>query len=128
MSPDHSELFRALEPPAGGRERFRQRLARHAAHTNAYSRRWVFAGSTITAIAVSAVLLFGILEPAVTPDAPDPPDALVASVIQAPEFDRLLGRSSAPTDLRVAIDDKPVPVSELASTNAKIRIYEIRSN
>jgi hypothetical protein len=50
----------------------------------------------------------------------------VASVYQAPEFDRLLGRAMEPADFHVLIDDEPAAASEIPSANPRIRIYEIR--
>ena len=43
----------------------------------------------------------------------------------APELDRLLGRSAAPADLVVTVNMQAANVTEIETTNEKVRIYQI---
>jgi hypothetical protein len=61
---------------------------------------------------------------------PEPIDVMVPdnpadSVAAAPQFDRLLGRESARTDLRVQRNAQTVSLTEIASSNPKVRIYSL---
>jgi hypothetical protein len=61
----------------------------------------------------------------------DAPPVLVANtppaveVYDAPEFDRLLGRSARPTELMVMVNMEAAAVTEIETTNQKVRIYQI---
>jgi hypothetical protein len=60
-----------------------------------------------------------------------PPPQLVADsqppldLYGAPEFDRLLGRAPPPADLTVTLGSEAVTVTQLETTNEKVRIYLI---
>ena len=46
-------------------------------------------------------------------------------VYDAPEFDRLLGRSSPPAELMVMVNMEAAAVTEIETTNQKVRLYQI---
>jgi hypothetical protein len=46
-------------------------------------------------------------------------------VFNAPEFDRLLGRSAAPAELVVTVNMEAASVTEIETANQKVRIYQI---
>lgn len=116
MTTDINELFRQLEPPPGGAERFRQQLEQRNMGVGRSMRYPLVAG--LAASAVLAIAVFGLLQQRDDPE-------LMAGVYQAPEFDRLLGRSPQPAGMSVAIDETPVAVSEVATSNPRIRVYWI---
>ena len=43
----------------------------------------------------------------------------------APELDRLLGRATPPADLMVSVNMQAANVTEIETTNQKVRIYQI---
>lgn len=114
MNPDPGSSFKELEPPPGGAERFRRRIERRDAPARVPLGRFVVAGLALAAVALVVAIAWHT----------DDPEPRVAGVYEAPEFDRLLGRSGEPAGLSIRIDDEPSSVSELPSTNARIRIYE----
>jgi hypothetical protein len=114
MRSDHE--LELLEPPPGGAERFRQRLAASASAAPRYGP--MTAGLAALALLV-ALFYFGPLR-----ERTEPP-ATASSIIDAPEFDRLLGRESQPLPLLVERNDEPLTVAELRSTDPKVRIYEL---
>jgi hypothetical protein len=116
-------LFKELEPPAGGAARFAQRLDEIAATRASPRARVLAAAAAVAAVAlVTAVLLR-------QPD--DAPPTLVADasppveVYGAPEFDRLLGRSARPAEVVVMVNMEAAAVTEIETTNEKVRIYQI---
>jgi len=116
-------LFKELEPPLGGAERFARKLDEVAATRPSPRRALLAAAAAVAAAAVVTVLL--LRQP--SPEAPElvaeePPSV---DVYNAPELDRLLGRSSQPTELVVTVNAETVAVTELASANQKVRIYQI---
>ena len=127
------ELFKELEPPAGGAERFRQQLEQHGEATHHGSGRLWLAGLASVLVAVVIVALLRYPGVPMGNDANDagslPPtgaDLPAARVVyDAQQFDRLLGRPMQPVELSVAIGDERVAVSEMPSTNSKVRIYQI---
>jgi hypothetical protein len=118
------DLFRQLEPPPGGAERFARRLDEIAAQRP--SRR---ARVLATAAAVAAVALVMAILLTQRPD--DAPPVLVADeppavdIYNAPELDRLLGRTSQPAELMVMVNMEAANVTEIETTNQKVRIYQI---
>ena len=76
------------------------------------------------AIALMAALLVlrkpSTEEQVVVADAPPAVD-----VYNAPELDRLLGRSQQPSQLVVKVNEQSATVTELTTTNEKVRIYQI---
>ena len=118
------ELFKQLEPPRGGAERFAQRLDEIAAERPSRRARVLAMAAAVAAIAlVTAVLLL-------RPTSDDTPvrvaDAAPAvDIYNAPELDRLLGRTSQPAELMVMVNMETANVTEIETTNEKIRIYQI---
>lgn len=115
MSPDRDHWFRELEPPPGGVERFRRRLETHGRPRA----RLALAAAGVAA-AVIAIALVVALDPGREPGAP----RSVASVYEASQFDRLLGRPLEPTELSVTRDE-PSSVARVESSDPRIRIYDI---
>src|SRR5687768_8236275 len=96
-------LFKELEPPRGGAERFAQRLDEIAAERPSHRARIHALVAAAAGVAlVTAVLLLrqpddaGQVQIANTP----PP----VDVYNAPELDRLLGRTAAPAELMVTVN------------------------
>lgn len=122
MSTD--QLFKELEPPPGGAERFARRLDEIATERPRLRARTIGLAAAVSAVAVLTAVL--LQRPAA--DAPelavaDSPPAV--EVYGAPEFDRLLGRTSPPAELTVVLNTEPARVTELETTSAKVRIYQI---
>ncbi len=118
-------LFKQLEPPPGGAERFARRLDQLAAARPPSPRARVLAiAAAIAGVAlVTAVLLLRQphdAPPVLVADAPPAVD-----VYDAPEFDRLLGRSAPPAELVVMVNMEAAAVTEIETTNQKVRIYQI---
>ena len=145
MKAKRGDLFQQLEPPAGGAESLQRRLGERASAPMSAlpSAPWRLAG------AAAALLLFVLVlinspwdtqeiapgfETALESDpdsaADSAPDAAldVAStvpILEASEFDRLLGREFEPYELTVRIGGQEASMIELASSNPKIRIYDL---
>lgn len=117
-------LFKELEPPPGGAERFAQRLDEVAAEwPSARALALGVAAATAAVAIVTAILLLRQPDDASQVEivgAPPPVD-----VYNAPELDRLLGRSAAPADLVVTVNMQAANVTEIETTNEKVRIYQI---
>jgi hypothetical protein len=117
-------LFKELEPPPNGAERFAQRLDEVAAKRTSPRTRAVALAAAAAAVAVVTTVL--MLQPAsdapelTVADAPPP-----VEVYGAPEFDRLLGRPPQPTEFTVLVNTEAARVTELTTTNANVRIYQI---
>jgi hypothetical protein len=115
-------IFRVLEPPPGGAERFARRLDEIAAERP--SPRALALAAAVAGIALVAAILLS------RPPS-DAPQLLVrettppVDVYNSPEFDRLLGRPRQPAELMVTVNTRPATVTELETTNQKIRIYQI---
>lgn len=117
-------VFKELEPPPGGPERFARRLDELAAQRPAPSARaWALAAAVAAVAVLTAVVVLpsGNEAPEV-PVAESPPPV---AVYGAPEFDRLLGRPSRPAELTVVVNAESATVTELETANEKIRIYQI---
>jgi len=120
-------LFKQLEPPPGGAERFAQRIddaAAAAAAAPAVAPRWrafALAGASAAALVVAVVLLREPSEPA-TPVADSPP---APEIYNSPAFDRLLGRPLQAEQLTAIVDQQTISVTELESHNEKVRIYQL---
>lgn len=118
-------LFKELEPPPGGAERFARRLDEVAADgPSSRARLLALAAAIAGAAIVTATLL--LRQPDDTSQigiaATEPP---AVDVYNAPELDRLLGRSSAPAELMVTVNMQAANVTEIETTNEKVRIYQI---
>jgi hypothetical protein len=122
MSTD--DLFRPLDPPPGGAERFARRLDELAATSPAPSRR----GPALAAAACVVLMLVAAVVWLREPDEARPLNAVSQPTIDvygAPEFDRLLGRTRAPAELTVVVGAEPAAVTQLETGNEKVRIYRI---
>ena len=122
MSTD--DLFRQLDPPPGGAERFARRLDELAAPSPAPSRR----GPALAAAACVVLMLVAAVVWLREPDEARPLNTVSQPTIDvygAPEFDRLLGRTRAPADLTVVVGAEPAAVTQLETGNEKVRIYRI---
>lgn len=117
-------LFKQLEPPPGGAKRFAQRLDEIAAARPSPRARVLAVAAAGAAVAlVTAVLLLrqpNDAPPVLVADAPP-----AVEVYDAPEFDRLLGRSAPPAELMVMVNMEAAAVTEIETTNQKVRIYQI---
>jgi hypothetical protein len=115
MSTEPESPFVTLEPPPGGIERMRARLAEPARSQSAV---WLSA-SSIAALAILcaflAVISTGLRGPGVAADA----------MLNAPQLDRLLGRESRFVPLTVEQDGKTIRTEELPSADPRVRIYRM---
>jgi hypothetical protein len=125
MSADN--LFRQLEPPRGGAERFARRLDESDAAPAAA--RWLpfalagAASAAAVALVVALVLLREPSDDAVLPTVADSQPA--PEIYDSPEFDRLLGRPLRPEQFTAVVNEQSASVTELESQNEKVRIYQI---
>ena len=118
-------LFKELEPPPGGAERFARRLDEVAAEQpSPRARVLALAAATAGVAIVTAILLLRQPDTAsqIEIAATEPP---AVDVYNAPELDRLLGRSATPAELMVTVNMQAANVTEIATTNEKVRIYQI---
>jgi hypothetical protein len=122
MNDETQSLFKELEPPPGGAERFARRLdeTAHAAEAPRW-RVFAFAGAACAAVALMVAVVV-LREPS---ESTSPTVAAAPDIYDAPEFDRLLGRPAQPTAFAVTVDERTASVVEVETTNEKIRIYEI---
>jgi len=109
------ELFDLLEPPPGGVERMRARLAEPQRSRASFG---LLALGAATVLALAAVLAY---RPAAPPRSSVADNVMVA----APELDRLLGRDTPPVPLTVKHDDQPAQIEELPSSDPQVRIYRV---
>lgn len=123
MKADSNGVFRELEPPAGGAERFRRRLEETAHPWHTVHLRLV-AATSIAAVAATLLAIFAIVRDASDPTAETDPER-TANIYDAPEFDRLLGRQLGTSGLTVSLNEQPVSLVEMETENHKIRIYRI---
>ena len=118
------ELFKELEPPPGGAEAFARRLDEIAAERPSPRARVLATAAVVAAVAgVTAILLVrqpNEAPPVLIADEPPPVD-----IYNAPELDRLLGRTSQPAELMVMVNMETANVTEIETTNQKVRIYQI---
>ena len=116
-------IFEQLEPPRGGAERFSRRLDEIAVAQPSPRARFLAIAAASAAVALVTALLL-VQGPMETPPtvAATPP---AVEVYNAPEFDRLLGRQSRPAELTVILNEETADVTQIATTNEKVRIYQI---
>jgi hypothetical protein len=118
------ELFRQLEPPRGGAEAFARRLDEIATERPSRRARVLVAAAAVAAVAlVTAILL--TRKPSDAPPVLIADDSPAVDIYDAPELDRLLGRPSRPAELVVMVNMETANVTEIKTTNEKIRIYQI---
>ena len=117
-------LFKELEPPPGGAERFAQRLDEIAVTRPSPRARVLAMAAAVAAVTlVTAVLLLRQPDDGPPTRVADAPPSV--EVYGAPEFDRLLGRAAPPAQLVVMVNMEEAAVTEIATTNQKVRIYQI---
>ena len=117
------ERFKELEPPPGGAEAFAQRLEEIAAERPSPRARVLAMAAAAAAVAlVTAILLLRPSSDAPPVLADEPP---AVDIYNAPELDRLLGRPSQPAELMVMVNMETANVTEIETTNEKVRIYQI---
>jgi hypothetical protein len=117
MNAELNGLFKQLDPPPGGAERFREQL--DAAATENESSGWLPAAAVA---AILVVIVGALVAPSDWRERGAPAENRVAA---APEFDRLLGRPVAPAEPAVTLNDETVTLAAVQSENPKIRIYRI---
>ena len=121
---NNDELFKELEPPPGGAEAFARRLDEVAAERPSRRARVLAAAAAVVAVAlVTAILLSWQPDGAPPVLVADEPPAV--DIYNAPELDRLLGRTSQPAELMVMVNMETANVTEIETTNEKVRIYQI---
>jgi hypothetical protein len=121
MQSDPESPFELLEPPPGGVERMRARLAAPEPLRGGFR---LAAAGVATLVVLTALL-------AVMSDVRfgrDTGDGTIAAapdnaILAAPELDRLLGREAQPVPLTVERDGQPQQVEELPSADPRVRIY-----
>lgn len=123
MNSDVRDLFRELEPPRGGAERFAARLDAEIHVARGLTRRRAF-GAVAACIAVALVATLVVLRRPNDPQVASSAEAAV-DVYNAPELDRLLGRPLRTSELTVMVGDETLPVTRLDTANQKVRIYRI---
>ncbi len=116
-------LFKELDPPPGGVERFARRLDELAARRPSARGRLLAMAAAAAVVALATATL--VLR---QPD--DSPPVLAAAssgvdVYNAPELDRLLGRSPLPAELVVKVNMEAANVTQIETTSQNIRIYQI---
>ena len=117
-------LFKELDPPPGGAERFAQRLDEIAAERPSQRARvFALAAAAAGAALVTAVLL--LRQPDDTAQVQIADATPSVDLYNAPELDRLLGRATPPADLMVSVNMQAANVTEIETTNQKVRIYQI---
>jgi hypothetical protein len=118
------ELFKQLEPPPGGAERFARRLDETPKERPSRRARLLAMAAAVAAVSlVTAVLLLrptGDDTPVRVAETPPAVD-----IYNAPELDRLLGRTAQPAELMVMVNMETANVTEIETTNEKVRIYQI---
>jgi hypothetical protein len=117
-------VFKELEPPPGGAERFARRLDELATERPAARHRAAAVAAAIATVAMLATVLW-LRSGGEAPEATAADSPPRVEIYGAPEFDRLLGRPSQPAELRVVVNAESAAVTELQTTNAKVRIYQI---
>src|SRR5262249_33838436 len=114
MQNDPESPFELLEPPAGGVERMRAKLAA----TQPVRGRFGIAWAGVAALAVIVALLALLANERHGRDADH-------AILAAPELDRLPGREAQPVPLTVERDGKAVQTEQLRSTDPQVRIYRM---
>jgi hypothetical protein len=112
MQSDPESPFELLEPPVGGVERMRARLAAPEPGQPGFG----IAGAGIAALAVLVALLALVSNERHGSDADN-------AVLAAPELDRLLGREAQPVPFTVERDGRRQQIEQLPSSDPRVRIY-----
>lgn len=115
MQSDPESPFEMLEPPPGGMERMRARLAAPERVRPGFA----IAGAGVAALAVLVALLALVSHERLGRDAGD------NAILEAHELDRLLGREVPPVPLTVERDGRSVQTEQLPSADPRVRIYQM---
>jgi hypothetical protein len=115
MQSDSESPFEILEPPPGGVERMRARLAAPEP---------VRRGLAIAAAGVAALAVLGALLVLVS-NQERGRDSVDNAMLALPELDSLLGREPQPVPLTVERDGQPVQTEQLPSSDPNVRIYRV---
>jgi len=115
MQNDPESPFAMLEPPPGGVERMRARMAAPERVPGVLG----LAGAGIGALAVLVALLAVVSNEWQGRNTGD--NAILAS----PELDSLLGREARPPPLAVERDGQPVQTEQVPSADPRVRIYRM---
>lgn len=115
MQTEPESLFELLEPPPGGVERMRARLAEPARERRGL---WL-ATSSVVALGALVALLAVLSTEMRGRSAGDNP------ILAAPELDRLLGRPTRAVPLTVERDGRTLQTEELPSSDPQVRIYRV---
>jgi hypothetical protein len=118
-------MFEQLDPPPGGTERFRRRLDQSAPQSHGLRWRAAVAGMAALVLVTAAPLLLRDVERGERTTEAARADARVATVYEAQQFDRLLGRRFEPSEPAVTLNEEAATISEVDTTNDKVRIYQI---
>jgi hypothetical protein len=123
MKRDLEDLFTELTPPPGGAERFARRLERTAAAPGISLRRVAVFAAAASVVGALVTALIVVRQPnEVSPAVASAPDV---EIYDAPELDRLLGRSARPVELVVTVNAEAATVTEITTANDKVRIYRV---
>jgi hypothetical protein len=117
-------MFKQLEPPPGGAERFARRLDEISVERHSPRGRMVAIAAAIAGVALVAATLL-LRQPGVAPPVTTANGRPAVDVYNAPELDRLLGRTAMPAELMVTVNMKTADVTEIESTNQKVRLYQV---
>jgi hypothetical protein len=117
-------LFKQLDPPAGGAERFARRLEA-VAGKSAGKPLWPLAVAGAACAAAAVVVAVLVLRAPTDDVAPVAAADPVPVVYDSPAFDRLLGRPLKTEQLTATVNKQTAAVTELESRNDKVRIYEL---
>jgi hypothetical protein len=115
MRTEPESLFDVLEPPPGGIERMRTRLAEPPRARRGFG----LAALSIAALAALVAVLAVLSTETGNRSAAD--NAMLA----APELDRLLGRESRAIPLSLERDGHAVQVEQVPSSDPRVRIYRV---
>jgi hypothetical protein len=115
MQTEHDMVFELLDPPPGGVERMRARLAAPEVRAAGF-------GVAAFGVAVLVVLAALLVYQPPRSSSSGPADNAIAS---SPELDRLLGREPVPAPRTVKRDDEPARIEELPSSDPHVRIYRV---
>ncbi len=116
MKTDNTKLFELVEPPADGEQKLHARLSLDEHKPTDW--RW----GVVAACAVVGAIAIMVVQPWPPNDAQH---VLRAEIQNAAEFRRLLGKEFEPYELRVTLNTKQAAVVEVASSDPRIRLYQI---
>jgi hypothetical protein len=114
MKAEHAQIFRELDPPAGGAARMRAKLAA-GGHLRRFQVWWLGPVAVALVAAIAVVNFRGATGP----------DQASDSLLADSSLDRLLGRTAEPVETRVTRGTMPVAVNQIQTSNPRIRFYTL---